>query len=474
MRPRRGSTDGMVVRRSTAPRGAQQHQPASSAVFSPWQAPGDVLDPILQLLLASGEDGPRWLRVASHVCSAWRSSALDILLADTAISKPPLEDFRAIGAEPAPAQRLVELKKADTVVTQAAMVAVAEASASTGMEAISKQRFDAPAAALHAAVEGVGGTGRGRSGGRVLRRAMPRLANVRASSVSPELRAAMLAQHVQQQAQQAQQHAQQPLQQGQQPGGGAAAMSPARQQAAAQPQGSVQSDMAAVVNNRRATSESDSDGGSTLAQAGPAKKPQRQRAPGALGTACVEQPQPAVPSAMEYQTQQQQHGNMEAGGQPSDTAQGRKRTGSGGDVRPRKRRQVAAGRHRRGAADEAVSPSRSPAGRGGDAAAPAAPPAQPQEQQEEQLPAREHRYDDSEASGPYYEAEGDMPGERGNASPAQRVEAPSGQRAERRPASAPAAVGGQAPAAPAPRPQRSGAGGRVHAVVDFVKRIVGL
>jgi hypothetical protein len=32
------------------------------------------------------------VRNASHVCSLWRTSALDVLLADTAISKPPLEE----------------------------------------------------------------------------------------------------------------------------------------------------------------------------------------------------------------------------------------------------------------------------------------------------------------------------------------------------------------------------------------------
>jgi hypothetical protein len=32
------------------------------------------------------------VRVASQVCSFWRSTAHEVLLADTAISKPPLEE----------------------------------------------------------------------------------------------------------------------------------------------------------------------------------------------------------------------------------------------------------------------------------------------------------------------------------------------------------------------------------------------
>ena len=35
---------------------------------------------------------PVQVRVASHVCSSWRSAAQALLLADTAISKPPLEE----------------------------------------------------------------------------------------------------------------------------------------------------------------------------------------------------------------------------------------------------------------------------------------------------------------------------------------------------------------------------------------------
>lgn len=122
-------------------------------------------------------------------------------------------------------------------------------SLAAGMEAISKQRFDAPsAAAAQAAVEGAGGTGRGRASGRALRRAAARLAYLRPGPVPTDLGAAMLAHHTQRQAQQ---RAQPLLQQAEQHGAEAAAASPARQQAAAQPQGSVQSDMAAVGNRRR-------------------------------------------------------------------------------------------------------------------------------------------------------------------------------------------------------------------------------
>lgn len=77
MRPRRGSTDGLVVRKNSAPRAGQQLATASSAASSPWQAPGDVLDPILQRLLASGEDGARWVggtppAPCAGACERWR------------------------------------------------------------------------------------------------------------------------------------------------------------------------------------------------------------------------------------------------------------------------------------------------------------------------------------------------------------------------------------------------------------------
>lgn len=219
--------------------------------------------------------------------------------------------------------------------------------------------------------------------------------------------------------------------------------------------------------------ESESDGGSTLARAGPARRQRRrQRGQGAPGTASVEQPPPGVPGATQQQTQQeqqQQRSIAEARGQPSGMAQGHKRTGSGEEVRPRKRRQAAAGQPAR-AADEVAGPSRLSSGRQRDGAVLAAAPEQQQGEEghrQEQSGGHQHppqrSNGDSGASGPYFEAEGNMQGE--------QADAQHGQRAGRRPASAPAGAGGPAPAAPAP--QRSGASGRVHAVVDFVKRIVG-
>lgn len=108
----------------------EQVAPLNEYGVSIWQCPPDtVLDAIFERLFAQG-DGPRWVRpplpppghgssasnkgcnakraqaaacltalaaatpgaaqvrVASHVCSAWRSSALEILLGDTAVSRP--------------------------------------------------------------------------------------------------------------------------------------------------------------------------------------------------------------------------------------------------------------------------------------------------------------------------------------------------------------------------------------------------
>lgn len=114
------------------------------------------------------------------------------------------------------------------------------------MEAISKQRFDAPpAAAANGTAEGAGGTGRRRAGSRVLRRLVPRLARRQPSPVPADSHAAVIALQARQQLQQHEERRHD---------GGAAAMSPARPQATAQPQGSVQSDMAAAGNRRRAAS----------------------------------------------------------------------------------------------------------------------------------------------------------------------------------------------------------------------------
>lgn len=224
--------------------------------------------------------------------------------------------------------------------------------------------------------------------------------------------------------------------------------------------------------------ESDSDGGSTLAQAGPASKQRRQqRGRGGLGTVSVEQPLSAAALAAathQPRRQQEQRGSPGAGGQPSSAAQGRKRAGSAEEVQPCKRRQVAAGRRSRGAVDEVESPSKPPAGRrraAGAAVAPEQDRSQQQRQHAQQQYAPERDKGDSDASGLYYEAERGVQVEAGAA---QQPGARQEQATEARPHSASTAVCAPAPAARAQQPQRSGASGRVHAVMDFMKRIVGL
>lgn len=112
---------------------------APPRVPSPWQEAPPELITILERLLAM-EDGNRWVsgtcarrpisrrrrrplppspvsslltnpavlvqvRVASHVCSFWRATAQEVLLADTAISKPPLEECGSAARCPLPLRR---------------------------------------------------------------------------------------------------------------------------------------------------------------------------------------------------------------------------------------------------------------------------------------------------------------------------------------------------------------------------------
>ncbi|PRW58956.1 hypothetical protein C2E21_2600 [Chlorella sorokiniana] len=295
-----------------------------------WQEPPAFFVTVLERLLAM-PDGTKHVRLASHVCHHWRVAAQEVLLADTAISKPPMEDFRAIGQQhPLPP---VKQHKQETVTTQAAVVL--EASASTGMEAISKQRFDGPPGTL-AAGAGFSGRARGRLGRPAQPAAQPRLA---AGLRQGAMLAAAAAQQQQQQPnpqlellrqaaaerldraaqqQQAQQPQQQPQQAQQQasvgPGGTApaapahaAGASPSAQQPgdADAPQGSIQSGMAIIGRRGTAALESESEGGSTRAR-GPTKRRRVRRGSelsGGRGMS-VEQPLCHPPPQQAQQAQQ--------------------------------------------------------------------------------------------------------------------------------------------------------------------------
>lgn len=322
-----------------------------------WQEPPAFFVTVLERLLAM-PDGTKHVRLASHVCHHWRVAALEVLLADTAISKPPMEDFRAIGQQhPLPPAKC---HKQETVTTQAAVVL--EASASTGMEAISKQRFDGPPGALAPAV---GATGRGRSrSGRPAQAAGARAGAALAPVATQQQQqqqpsphrlllqqaaAAQLALGAAQQQQQqqlsphrqllqqaaaaqlalgaAQQRQQAPQAQQQASAGPgstvpaaaahAAGASPSAQQPgeADVPQGSIQSGMAMIGRRRTAALESESEGGSTRAR-GPNKRRRARRGSELSGGRGMSVEQPLrLPPAQQVQQQAAEHAARAASGQ---------------------------------------------------------------------------------------------------------------------------------------------------------------
>ncbi|KAI3438997.1 hypothetical protein D9Q98_001409 [Chlorella vulgaris] len=386
------------------------------------------------------EDGNRWVRNASHVCSFWRSTAHAVLLADTAISRPPLDDFRAIGI-PRPLAPAKLAATADTVTTQAAMVV--EATASTGVEASSKPRLDAGCAAV------IGGSSRRHS----------------ARCARPAAAARNLAQS-QRAVQQAEAAASPPPQQGAMPP--AAASPNVQQAAAATPQGSFQSGMAAGGAAGRPATESDSEG-STRAQLGMRGAQQRRtlkrrarsagRA-GSVGTKPCRQRRQVQQEAQQQEVEQQQ----EVGQQQEQHAGCSEKAGTSDAAEPPRLR------GKRAASNTTVS---------------ARPSKRRQPGSQAQLTARQGKEEQEQKQPHGGDEQGQLVeeaiGHKGDSGASILFSAGSDVEVEQRHSPKPGGTNepGSTPSVlaypgEARAQQREGSNGAMHGIVEYVKRMVGL